>query len=130
MRIFPNTQVQHLLRESSNHYLILVNTLGAKENKKKDHSNFFQAWCSNPYNCPVVEEAWNQEDGRGMHRHRLKKSLLLTTKGLQCWNKQVFRYANVKIQKLETEILELHGSGLVDYKKDKELLKELCLHES
>lgn len=97
---------KHLQGEESDHVPILL-CLNSKENKANRPFRFFQAWISNPSCCTVVKKAWSSDHNRGMHCHRLNRSLNATSKALRKWNRESLGYAHQQIKGLENELANL-----------------------
>lgn len=73
--------VLHLRKEKSNHCPIIIRT--ERRMVKKAHPfRFFEACTSQSSSIKLVKDAWNVDSKRGMHSHKLNRSLKDTSKAL------------------------------------------------
>ncbi|XP_045831189.1 uncharacterized protein LOC123922522 [Trifolium pratense] len=77
-------------------------------------------WLEHPESNGFVESAWKSYDIRGKKAFVLKEKLKLLRESLKKWNKEVFGYLDLNIEKTVSDINEFEGllsstNGDVDY---------------
>lgn len=102
----PTALVQHFGMEISDH----CPQEGDKVKIIKRPFSFVQAWTTDESSVQVVNRAQNSDSKGGMLCRRIKRSLWITTKVLQNWNRQEFGYTHVCMKKLEAELKILQNS--------------------
>jgi hypothetical protein len=96
-------------------------------------------WLNHPEFKDFVESAWKSYDVRGKKAFVLKEKLKLLRESLKKWNKEVFGYLDLNIEKIVTDINKFEGllsstDGDADYLMldglNKEFWKQLHFKDS
>lgn len=103
MENFPESKVQHLRMEESDHCMILISTNNTVRLNNRPF-RFIQTWTTDDSSTQMVDKTWNLDSRGGMHCHRLDKSFKETAMALRKWNKKVFEFAQNMIKNLLREL--------------------------
>ncbi|CAA0818673.1 Unknown protein, partial [Striga hermonthica] len=105
----PNATVENILRSSSDHSMLLINT-NATPQQMKSRFSFDKRWISKEGVNDVIAKAWNQPC-EGTPMYRVKEKIKATRIALIHWSRNHHSENQKKIQTLTSALEELRTAG-------------------
>lgn len=123
---FHQAKVTHLLKKTSDHNPIILNTV-AQEFRVKRPFQFLNVWIEDISSYNVVEKAWKGRVMGGWEFQKTMNKLSRTARDLQRWNKLHFGDIYEKIKMLENQLTQYQAMLFPEKRKETEMLRQLMV---
>lgn len=130
LELFPETCVEHILAEESDHQALLVRMLETAPRADKNGARQFrfeEAWTRHENYDDMLKEVWEAAGTGEQGLTAVWQCLGRATGSIQRWAREVFGSIRKKIAKLKTQLLEAKQQALVTgcFKEVREIEVEL-----